>query len=104
METEISLSKLNAQTRSLIRLFIGLVLILGLWGIWSGVFPALTAFNRVELWQLTPTARADRAEPAGESQVEGQLKALGETFGVTETARPAPIFRERTAVTLADLL
>jgi len=104
VDTEISLSKLDAQTRSLIRLFIGLVLVLGLWGIWSGVFPALTAFNRVELWQLTPTARADRAEPAGESNVEGQLKALGETLGVTETARPAPIYRERTAVTLADLL
>ena len=102
-ETEISLSKLDTQTRSLIRMFVSLALIVGLWGVWSGVFPALTAFKRVELWKLDQPASVAGVEQSS-SVLEDPVRAVGDTFGVSPSPRPAAIFQDRRAVTLADLL
>jgi len=106
-DQELSLYKLNAQTRSLIRLFVGLTLIFGLWGIWSGVFPALTAFNRVELWRIDPPAAASPSAAEGEApaaEIAEPLLQMSDPLGLASTAKPAPAERGVGAVTLADLL
>jgi len=98
---ELSLHKLNAQTRSLIRLFVGLSLILGLWGIWSGVFPALTAFNRVVIWKSAPAAVSSEANPA---EAAAQLLSMADPPSLTQAPESKASPHGDGLLTLADLL
>jgi potassium efflux system protein len=52
-EPEIDLAELTFQTRQLIRTFAGLVVVIGLWWIWSAELPALEYLNRITLWKVT---------------------------------------------------
>lgn len=49
----LSLSAVDAQTRSLMRLVLQLGLLLGLWWIWAPMFPAFDSFGRLELWSYS---------------------------------------------------
>lgn len=49
-EPEMDLSTINAQTRRLLRGFVGLAFFGGLWLIWVDVLPALAVFRQIDLW------------------------------------------------------
>lgn len=46
----IDLAAVNEQTRQFVRALIGVTLFLALWGVWSGVLPALGILDQIELW------------------------------------------------------
>lgn len=50
-----AVSRVSAQTRSLLRVLFGLGLFVGLFSVWADVFPALRFFESVELWQVAST-------------------------------------------------
>ena len=59
-EDEIDVVSVSQQTRALLRATAGLLLAFLLWGIWSGIVPALGVFNDVVLWtQVVATAAGD---------------------------------------------
>lgn len=49
-EPQIDAVSVSQQTRSLLRAVSGAVLVFLLWGIWSGLVPALNVFNDIALW------------------------------------------------------
>lgn len=49
-EPQIDAVRVSQQTRSLLRAIGGIVLVILLWQIWSGLLPALNVFNDVVLW------------------------------------------------------
>ncbi|MHC5063595.1 MAG: mechanosensitive ion channel domain-containing protein [Planctomycetota bacterium] len=49
-DVEIDLSEVNDQTRSLVKMATFFTLLLGVWGIWYSVLPALGFLDRVQLW------------------------------------------------------
>lgn len=69
-EPAVSLSDVNIQTRSLLRMGLLATLLIGTWLIWSGVLPALGIFARIELW---PNPLALIEAGATEVPVEGRL-------------------------------
>ncbi|MBW8367455.1 MAG: mechanosensitive ion channel [Arenimonas sp.] len=60
-EDEITLEKVNAQTRSLLRAIKLTALVIGLAWVWSGVMPAFARFDEFALWTITETG-ADGAD------------------------------------------
>lgn len=60
-QMEIKLSDISHQTRQMLRLVSAVILSVGLWGIWSGIIPALEAARHVPLWAV-----ATEALPGGE--------------------------------------
>jgi len=64
---EIDLSKINEQTRYLLRMLMGTSILLGVWLIWAGVLPALDFLDQINLWSW-------------ETTVDGQTKQLPVTL------------------------
>ena len=60
-EEEITLEKVNAHTRSLLRAVKLTLLVIGLAWVWSGVLPAFARFDEIALWTITE-AGADGAD------------------------------------------
>ncbi len=57
---EIDAITVSRQTRALLRAASGVVLAVLLWGIWSGLIPALNVFNNITLWShLVSTSGGD---------------------------------------------
>lgn len=56
---EVDISTINDQSKKLLRTFLGVFLILGLWGVWAPVFPALQFLDTVELWETTETTKVE---------------------------------------------
>ena len=54
-EDEITLEKVNAQSRSLLRAVKLTLLVVGLAWVWSAVLPAFTRFDEFALWSVTET-------------------------------------------------
>ncbi len=62
-ETQAELLTWLEQARRLLRWTAGLALLGCLWGIWSGVLPAIQALDAVPVWSLDPGDRAGTAAP-----------------------------------------
>jgi potassium-dependent mechanosensitive channel len=60
-----STETMTNEVRMLLRWFIGLGLILGVWGIWQDLSPAFSFMSRVELWSYN-TGAGDAAAAAGQ--------------------------------------
>ena len=58
LEPEIDAVSVSRQTRALLRAASGVVLAVLLWGIWSGLIPALNVFNNIVLWSHMVTTSA----------------------------------------------
>lgn len=67
---EVDLSKINLQTRTLLRSAVGFAFALGMWLIWSDIMPALKIFENVTLWQNTVSVAQNVEGPAGTTQVK----------------------------------
>jgi len=52
-EKDIDMPEINAQTRKLLNIFVGIVFIIGLLVVWAKIFPALSALDQVSLWHST---------------------------------------------------
>ncbi|MGH8582610.1 MAG: mechanosensitive ion channel domain-containing protein [Gammaproteobacteria bacterium] len=52
-DVELDISRINVQTRQVLRTLIGLSLLVGLWFIWSPVLPALAILDQVAVWETT---------------------------------------------------
>lgn len=50
-ENLLDISKINQQSDTLLNTSIAVILVVGSWMIWRDILPALTIFDRVELWQ-----------------------------------------------------
>lgn len=50
LEPQVCLSDINQQARRLVGVGVGLAFGISMWLVWNDVLPALTIFNRVELW------------------------------------------------------
>ncbi len=48
-----AISRVSGQTRSLLRIMLGLAFVAGLFSVWVDVFPALRYFENVDLWHVT---------------------------------------------------
>ncbi len=104
VEPEITFYELNLQTRSLIRLFVTLLIVGGLWATWSGVFPALNTFKRIDVWQLEGPAVTAKAEAAPALDlVPGVPKSPGVADEGSGAVAPKTTRPLRTSVTVADL-
>ncbi len=85
-EPEVDLSKIDLQTRRLIRSVLTVTAIAGVWLIWVNVLPALGILNTVELWDTTevisvealPTA--DGEPPTVETSERLRSVTLGDLF------------------------
>jgi len=78
-KAEPKISDISAQTRKLQRMFVGVLLIIGLWAIWVDILPALGILDRVELWSRTVTENITTpAEDGGQI-----IKAVSRTVPVT---------------------
>ncbi len=55
-DVELDISRINVQTRQVLRTLIGLSLLVGLWFIWSPVLPALAILDKVAVWETTEVA------------------------------------------------
>jgi potassium-dependent mechanosensitive channel len=53
--SEVDVQAIGEQTRSLLDLLLSLLLFAGLWGIWRGSLPALSAFGDEALWSYAAT-------------------------------------------------
>ncbi len=61
LQPEIDAVTVSRQTRALLRAASGVVLAVLLWGIWSGLIPALNVFNDIALWShLVSTSTGDK--------------------------------------------
>jgi potassium efflux system protein len=65
-EPALDLATVDAQTGRLLRNGALLVALIGLWVIWSDLFPAAGALGSVELWKTTVPATVEIANAAGE--------------------------------------
>ncbi len=50
-EQQIDIPKINAQTLTLLNVFIGITLVLGFWMIWKDMLPAFSFLDHIVLWQ-----------------------------------------------------
>jgi len=50
-EQQIDIPKINAQTLTLLNVFIGFALVVGFWMIWKDMLPAFSFLDHIELWQ-----------------------------------------------------
>lgn len=50
-EQQIDIPKVNAQTLTLVNVFIGFALVVGFWMIWKDMLPAFSFLDHIELWQ-----------------------------------------------------
>ena len=56
LDQELTLEKVNAQTRSVLRALKRLLLVLGLAWVWADVLPAFARFDEIALWHVERTA------------------------------------------------
>ena len=52
---QVAIATVNEHTRGLLHVVIAILLLVGLWFIWSDLVPALTVLKRITLWQYTVT-------------------------------------------------
>ncbi len=52
-EPEVDISTVKEQTRNLLKSFIGMSVVIGIWMIWSTILPALNILNNIKLWSYT---------------------------------------------------
>lgn len=83
-EPIIDLSKVNAQTRHLLRTTVTVALLIGVWMIWVDVLPALGIFEQIEVWHQAVKINEEVRDPTG-----------GMRISTVERVRP---------ITLADLM
>ena len=65
-EADLDLAKVDVRTHNLVRSGVFIALLIGVWFIWSDVFPALGVFDRVELWTTTRQVSGVVENAAGE--------------------------------------
>ncbi|MEO8418236.1 MAG: mechanosensitive ion channel domain-containing protein, partial [Methylophilaceae bacterium] len=93
-ESEIDAVADSQQTRALLRAISGVVLAVLLWGIWSGLVPALNVFNDIALWShVVSTGAGDKMAVVTLGNVLVSLLTLMLTF---IAARNLPGFLEIT--------
>ncbi|MHC4234018.1 MAG: mechanosensitive ion channel domain-containing protein [Planctomycetota bacterium] len=64
-QSQLDLSLISAQTRSLVRALAWIAGIVGLWFIWVDVLPALNILDSVELWSTKGTVAETTTDPEG---------------------------------------
>ncbi|MBC8551333.1 MAG: mechanosensitive ion channel [Candidatus Brocadiales bacterium] len=52
-EPVVNLSAVKEQTRNLLRSFIGISVVIGIWMIWAAILPALNVLHNIKLWPHT---------------------------------------------------
>lgn len=62
LDEQLDIVRLDTQTQTLLRYATALVILVGIWGIWVDVIPALSIFDKIRLWEITVSA---------EEQVQG---------------------------------
>ncbi|HPO14284.1 MAG TPA: mechanosensitive ion channel [Candidatus Hydrogenedentes bacterium] len=62
LDEQLDIVRLDTQTQTLLRYATALVILVGIWGIWVDVIPALSVFDKIRLWEITVSA---------EEQVQG---------------------------------
>jgi potassium efflux system protein len=55
---EVDISTINDQSKKLLRTLLSVVLLLGLWGVWAPVFPALQILDSGRLWPIESAVTA----------------------------------------------
>ncbi len=68
-ESELDIAAINEQTKKLIRSFLALGFILGLWFVWVDMLPALDFLDRVELWEIGASAVSTAANEGSDSEI-----------------------------------
>ncbi len=97
-DTQTELLALLGQSRRLLRWAYGLALAGCLWGLWSGLLPALQALENIPVWHVETTASA--ASSAGRSP----LAALVGTRVETSSPAVTPVAASAAFVSVWDLL
>ncbi len=53
LDAQLDIVRLDTQTQTLLRYATALIILIGIWGIWVDVIPALSVFDRIQLWEIT---------------------------------------------------
>ena len=91
---QVDITQVKEQTERLIRSTAVVVLVLGLWGIWGQVLPALSFLEKVQLWDTTAVTSASNSGSLGIPGLD-----QGATGGETATASQVG----KSSITLEDL-
>ncbi len=83
-DLKLDLKNINIKTRQLLRALLGLFLVVAIWFIWSGVFPAFSVLKKIELWS--------------------SIKKINETIVSPNGSAAVQVLENNVPVTLADLL
>lgn len=89
-ESDLDLSAINVQTRTLVRSFFVLAMLVGVWLIWVDMLPALEFLDRVKLWENTV-------------EVAETTTAVDGTTTVHMVERPQPVTLKSLLITLVVL-
>lgn len=77
-DTALDIPAVSAQTQQMFRSLVVLALVLGLYGIWLNVLPALNMLNRIEVWPHVAMVRAPgRTAPAALERGPGGAPGAG---------------------------
>jgi potassium efflux system protein len=101
---DVSVTEVKEQTQSLLRTLVLVSVIGGLWGLWSGVLPALNILDRKALWYVeeTVSARAEKTALPEFPGMPGPTSNVDQSDDKADTSsRPKTIERP---ITPANLL
>lgn len=83
-DLKLDLKDMNTQTRQLLRALLGIFLVIAIWIVWSGVFPAFSILKKIELWS--------------------SYKKINETIISPNGSMAIQAIEKNVPITLADLL
>ncbi len=61
-EPVVDLAEVKEQTRNLLRFFIGFLIVIGFWMIWTTILPALNFLHNIKLWQHSVVVNGETAQ------------------------------------------
>ena len=79
-KAEPKISDISEQTRKLQRMFVGVLLVIGLWATWVDVLPALGILDRVDVWSRTVKENVTTINEDGGPVVTAVLKTVPVTL------------------------
>jgi len=69
LDAQLDIVRLDTQTQTLLRYATGLIILIGIWGIWVDVIPALSVFDKIYLWEITVSTEEQVQGEGGQKEV-----------------------------------
>lgn len=69
LDKQLDITRVDAQTQSLVRTVAGMAILFGAWFIWVDIIPAFNALDTIRLWSITTSMEEIIQDDAGQTEV-----------------------------------